>query len=140
MSRANSLAIYSAVLVSTLLVLSGFTTGTVCHYCGKDFVHVGKHVWRCRQRLQPIDNPTIHHDTRPPEANSATLPFVQTQSLEDPTHSLVSQDDLELETVNKFNNLDNEEDCYFKECYFGKKCKGLRIESTSKIMQCTRSS
>ena len=45
MSRANSLASYSAVLVSTLLVLSGFTTGTVCDYCGKDFVHVGKHVW-----------------------------------------------------------------------------------------------
>ena len=79
---------------------------------------------------------TIHHDTRPPEANSATLPFVQNQSLEDPTCSLVSQDELELETVNKFNNLDNEEDCYFKECYCGKKCKGLR----SKIMQCTRSS
>ena len=69
MSRANSLASYFAVLVSTLLVLSGFTTGTVCHYCGEDLVHVGKHVWRCRQRLQPIDNSTIHHDTRPPEAN-----------------------------------------------------------------------
>ena len=38
---------------------------------------------RCLQRLQPIDNPTIHHDTRPLEANSATLPFVQNQSLED---------------------------------------------------------
>ena len=80
MSGANSLASYFAVLASTLLVLSGFTTGTVCDYCGKDFVHVGKHVWRCRQRLQPIDNPKIHHDTRPPKANSATLPFVQNQS------------------------------------------------------------
>ena len=67
---------------------------------------------------------TILHHTRPPEANSATLPFVQNQSLEDPTRSLVSQDELELETVNKFNNLDNEEDCYFKECYCGKSAKG----------------
>ena len=109
-----------------MLLFSGFTIGTVCDYCGKYFVHVGKHVWRCRQRLQPIDNPTIHHDTRPPEANSARLPFVQNQSLEDPTRLLVSQDELELETVNKFNNLDKEEDCYFKECYCGKKCKGQR--------------
>ena len=123
MSRANSLASYFAVLASTLLVLM---TGTVCDYCGKDFVHVGKHVWQCRQRLQSIDNPSIHHHTRPPEANSATLPFVQNQSLEDPTRSLVSQDKLEFETVNNFNNLDNEEDCYFKECYCGKKCKELR--------------
>ena len=111
---------------STLLVLSGYTTGTACDYCVKDFVHVGKHVWRCRQRLQPIDNPTIHHDTRPPEANSATLPFVQIQSFEDPTRSLVSQDESELETVNNLNNLDNDDDSYLKEYYCGKKCKGLK--------------
>ena len=58
--------------------------------------------------------------------NSAILPFVQNQPLEDPTRSLIGQDVLELETVSNLNNLDNDNDCYLKECYCDKKCKGLR--------------
>src|SRR6056300_1838414 len=51
--------------IATLLFL------VVCSYCGKDFITLGRHSWRCKQRIQPeLDKQAKSTTTSMPVLNS----------------------------------------------------------------------
>ena len=54
--------------LSCLIVclLFGFSKGTICTYCGKDFKVLGRHIWSCKSRviinspvITPSNNPSV---------------------------------------------------------------------------------
>ena len=55
----NNRTRFYAVLLGVLLVFCEISDCTICEFCGADFVHLGKHVWHCKQRIQPVNHPTV---------------------------------------------------------------------------------
>ena len=51
-----------------------FLLCAVCSFCGKDFTTLGRHSWRCKQRVHQTEQPSSHDQTTRnlPAANSPT--------------------------------------------------------------------
>ena len=39
-----------------------FLAGVVCSFCGKDFVSLGRHAWRCKHRISRAERPSARVD------------------------------------------------------------------------------
>ena len=39
-------------------------TCVVCSFCGQDFITLGRHSWRCKQRINPAEQDHPHSSTR----------------------------------------------------------------------------
>ena len=97
----------------------------ICEFCGADFVYLGKHFWRCKQRVQPVNHPTVDNPMRPPDTSTS---LTNDQYNGDHAHSIINEErPLNFNSVEQsLNNQNNNDDCYMKGCYCGKLCKGLR--------------
>ena len=67
----NNRTMFYAVLSGVLLVFCEISDCTICEFCGVDFVHLGKHVWRCIQRIQPVNHPAVDNPMRPPDTSTS---------------------------------------------------------------------
>ena len=67
----NNRTRFYAVSLGVLLVFCEISDCTICEFCGADFVHLGKHVWRCKQRIQPVNHPTVDNPMRPPDTSTS---------------------------------------------------------------------
>ena len=95
----------------------------LCPFCGKDFKSLGKHKWRCEEKLHTTlsitqgnhDNIILHRTIETPSNSLANL----NNNIE-PNHS---EGHLTAYDENQQQNKRTDEDFT---CYCGKKCKGLR--------------
>ena len=88
-----------------------------CEYCGKDFKSLGRHVWRCKQKVLLNNVVTIGNH------RNADIP----NELEIPEHSLANTNRV-IEPTNDPPDIRTENDEVVNDCicYCGKVCKGLR--------------
>ena len=49
----------------------------VCSFCGKDFISLGRHSWRCKQRMYLQENYTESNERRMPTINTPNIPITQ---------------------------------------------------------------
>ena len=121
----NNRTRFYVVLLGVLLVFCEISDCTICEFCGVDFVHLGKHVWRCKQRIQPANHPTVDNPMRPPDTSTS---LTNDQYNGNHARSIINEErPLNVNSAEQsLNNQNNNDDCYMKECYCGKLCKGLR--------------
>jgi len=50
-----------------------FIAGIVCLFCGQDFVSLGRHAWRCKQRMQPEDQQEQHQHHNQQNLNNSSV-------------------------------------------------------------------
>jgi len=50
-----------------------FIAGIVCSFCGQDFVSLGRHAWRCKQRMQPEDQQEQHQHHNQQNLNNSSV-------------------------------------------------------------------
>ena len=119
----NNRTRFYVVLLGVLLVFCEMSDCTICEFCGVDFVHLGKHVWHCKQRIQPVNHPTVDNPMRLPNTSTS---LTNHQYNENHAHSIINEErPLNVNSAEQsLNNQNNNGDCYMKEC--GKLCKGLR--------------
>ena len=56
--------------------------GTVCSFCGEDFVSLGRHAWRCRQRVHQGDQPHYNNNAQQiPVINSVGSAITNTNAI-----------------------------------------------------------
>ena len=98
--------------------LIGKSQETICGFCGKDFVVLGRHSWRCKDRLiinsVTVDNP-ITADNGP-----STHHLQTSQRTETISHSLANTNNV----IRGEQSCDHDNDSYT--CFCGRKCAGLR--------------
>ena len=94
----NNWTRFYAVLVGVLLVFCEISDCTICEFCGADFVHLGKHVWRCKQRIQPVNHPTVNNTMRPPDTSTS---LTSDQYNGNHAHSIMKKDHLMSTKPNK---------------------------------------
>ena len=85
--------------VTTLLALLIFSV--VCNYCGKDFISLGRHSWRCKSKIPNQQDRNHDNGENFENRNNVELPDVQVNDV-------------------SISNTDN------VLCTCGKSCKGLR--------------
>ena len=85
--------------VATLLALLIFSV--VCNYCGKDFISLGRHSWRCKSKIPNQQDRNHDNGENFENRNNVELPDVQVNDV-------------------SISNTDN------VLCTCGKSCKGLR--------------
>ena len=120
----------SFLLCLNLLIfasLIGKSQDTIFGFCGKDFVVLGRHSWRCKDRLiinsVTVDNP-ITADSGPSTHHLQTSERTETIS-----HSLANTNNVIPPTndppeVRGEQSCDHDNDSYI--CFGGRKCAGLR--------------
>ena len=121
----NSWTRFYATLLGVLLVFCEISDCTICEFCGADFVHLGKHVWRCKQRIQPVNHPTVDNPMRSLDTSTS---LTNDQYSGNHAHSIINEErPLNFNSAEQsLNNQNNNDDCYMKECYSCKLCRGLR--------------
>ena len=121
----NNRTRFYVVLLGVLLVFCKISDCTICEFCGVDFVHLGQHVWRCKQRIEPVNHPTVDN----PMVSSTSL--INDQYNRYHAHSIINEERrLNVNSAEQsLNNQNNNDDCYMKECYCGKLCKGRGLKA-----------
>ena len=121
----NNRTRFYAVLLGILLVFCEIADCTICEFCGVDFFHLGKHVWRCKQRIQPVNHPTVDNPMRPLDTS---ISLTNDQYNGNHAHSIINEKKpLNVNSAKQsLNNQNDSDDCYMKECYSRKLCNGLR--------------
>ena len=117
--------------LSCLIVclLFGFSRGTICTYCGKDFKVLGRHIWRCKSRviinspvIAPSNNPSVStQGSDYTESPSRSLVNLNNNHGEIPSEACTTEYDIELQNETS-NTCAHNKDI---DCVCGKKCKGL---------------
>ena len=121
----NNRTRFYVILLGVLLVYCEISDCTICEFCGVDFVHLGKHVWHYKQRIQPVNHPTVDNPMRPLDTSTS---LTNDQYNGNHAHSIINEErPLNVNSAEQsLNNQNNNDDCYMKECYCSKLCKGLR--------------
>ena len=130
----NNRTRFYAVLLGVLLVFCEISDCTICEFCGADFVHLGKHVWHCKQRIQPVKHPTVDNPMRPLDTLTS---LTNDQYNGNHAHLIINEErPLNVNSAEQsLNNQNNNGDCYMKECSCCKLCKGLRgLKAQSSIL------
>ena len=120
----------SFLLCLNLLIfasLIGKSQETICGFCGKDFVVLDRHSWRCKDRSiinsVTVDNP-ITADNGP-----STHHLQTSQRTETISHSLANTNNV-IPPTNDPPEIRDEQSCNHDRdsytCFCGRKCAGLR--------------
>ena len=80
---------FYVVLLGVLLLFCEISDCTTCEFCGVDFVHLGKHVWRCKQRIEPVNHPTVDDPMRPPDTSTS---LINDQYNGNHAHSIINEE------------------------------------------------
>ena len=106
----NNRTRFYVVLLGVLLVFCEISDCTICEFCGVDFVHLGKHAWRCKQRIEPVNHPTVDNPMRPPDSSTS---LINDQYNGNHAHSIINEErPLNVNSAEQsLNNQNNNDDC-----------------------------